>query len=577
MTFISIELAVLLVLSVLYLIYIGFVKYTDKVSLPKNFELYGPLLMYKTKNGIEYFESLAIKYEKAWDRLGFVGSMVTFSLMLVSSIFIIYSSYIVVTNPPEETITSPQNYLVIPGVNEFLPLSVAFEILFALAIGMIIHEGGHAIYCKLGDIEIDSMGLLFFSIIPFGAFVEPDMEDQEKANTYDRLKMTSAGIVNNIILTIVAVILLLFFGLAISSVGGVAIGGVFDGTPADQAGLQAGDSIVSIQGEEIGSETEFSQYLMNNSERNVSVTTTDGDEYIIERELIFERITDNSAVNIHFSTGDDVIQVDGKEMYTTAELQQYIQSEHTGTTIQFSNEEGSNSVPLGAATTIQRESATNANLSQRDTILILSVEGERVKSGSEAVTKLTQENNSEITYLEGESGVEQTATVTDRDSLLVHSGYSGIQFTDMGISAYPVDTFSQLINPIDSETSMGQWLLLFFILPFATLVGLQYNFFGISGLAESFYTTGIETIDPVAFLLWNVLYWTAWININLAIFNCIPMPFVDGKYIVEDGLTVIGDKLPVEVSENVMHSLAQVIRAATLMGLVAIIVVSLIQ
>ncbi len=59
--------------------------------------------------------------------------------------------------------------LILPGIN--IPF---FEGILALAIILIIHEGGHAILTVRHKIPLLNTGLVFFGSLPMGAFVEPD-------------------------------------------------------------------------------------------------------------------------------------------------------------------------------------------------------------------------------------------------------------------------------------------------------------------------------------------------------------------------------------------------------------------
>jgi membrane-associated protease RseP (regulator of RpoE activity) len=74
-------------------------------------------------------------------------------------------------------------------------------------------------------------------------------------------------------------------------------------------------------------------------------------------------------------------------------------------------------------------------------------------------------------------------------------------------------------------------------LPLGAAVGVS-PFFGFDGFILSFY----ELTGPAAALggaYWvvpNLLYWTAWVNFNLGLFNCIPALPLDGGHILKEGL-----------------------------------------
>lgn len=563
-----------ILITAVYLLFVIVVKYTDYIGLPPKFDFWGPILMYKTEKGIIALETIADKYRRFWDYLGLVGSSITVLLSIGTFVGITYMMITLIQNPPESGVTSPQNYLVIPGVNDFLPLAVAFEILVALGIGMIIHEGGHAIYSRLADMEIESMGVIFFAIIPIGAFVEPEEGEQEKAEKYARLKMTSAGIVNNLIITVVAIVLLFAFGLLFSPVVGAGVGGVFEQTPAADSGIQSGDVITQVNGTEVANSDELEELLNTTEENQVVLQTSGGDEVTIDRQLTIERNTENSALSEDtVSSGTRIVAVDGTELQTIAELESYIQSEHTGNTIEFTTVEGDTvTIPLGGAAVVQQDGIdTNNLLEQRDSVVITSVNSETVKSGEQVVTEFQDSESPQITYTTGEDSF--TTTITDTNNLFVYSGYSGLQFTDVGLSYYPTDTYFDLINPIDADTDISRWLLLFFIAPFATLAGLRYNFFGLAGDSVNYFIGVAQSVDPLLFIIWNILYWTAWININLAIFNCLPTAFVDGGYIITDAIDIILEKIRYPEHELGAKHISRAIKIIAGVSLLGIIII----
>jgi len=127
-------------------------------------------------------------------------------------------------------------------VNDFLPLSVAPEIVTGLALGLVVHEGGHGLMCRVEDIDVESVGLAFLTVVPVGAFVEPDEEDLRLADRGAQLRMYTAGVTNNFAIALVALILL--FGPvmgAFAVVDGAPVGGgVQQGTPAASAGSSRG-------------------------------------------------------------------------------------------------------------------------------------------------------------------------------------------------------------------------------------------------------------------------------------------------------------------------------------------------
>ena len=150
---------------------------------------------------------------------------------------------------PEPTaLHKPQNILLIPGVNEFVPST--FAVWFAFILTLVIHEGGHAILCRVEKIAVKSMGLLFL-IIPIGAFVEPDEEGVKSAASWPRMRMYGAGIMNNIVIGLVSFMLLIaLIGLAIPSQEPIVVG-LYNNYSAQAAGVETPSIIRTINGESV--------------------------------------------------------------------------------------------------------------------------------------------------------------------------------------------------------------------------------------------------------------------------------------------------------------------------------------
>lgn len=480
-------------------------------------------LFYKTENGKGAIDRFAKKFSRPLSILGIIGSGFTYLLSLFVVVFLLGSALQFLRNPSASTATSPTNYLIVPGVNDFLPLSVAVEIVLGLAFAMIIHEGGHAVYCRLADIDIDSMGL-FFLVLPLGAFVEPKEEEQLQASIRERIPMFAAGITGNIILTIGAIIGLILIGLTISPAVGVPVSGVYENTPAYDSGLEEGDMIIGVNGESVTSPREL-QAALSSSGKAVSFQTKSGEEHTVTRELTVLGVTQNTLSSQFLNPGSKITQVNGKTVYTLGQFREAATTEDEMVSVTLSDGYKT-SVPIGAATT----------LSDGSTVVITSINGQRVHTGEDLRDIKSDMSTAEVAYYDKTERVKTTLSTDDIST--IHSGYSGVEFTDVGVSLYPSSLYYSLINPIETSTSMMQWTLLFFFAPFGSLVGLSASFYGLAGPAASFFSGNLIT-----FFIFNVLFWTAWININLAIFNAIPITGLDGGYLMQDMYEAIGAKL----------------------------------
>jgi len=229
---------------------------------------YGPIMGIKTEN-VGFFDFFE-RFSRILRAYGTLGVAITILVSVGMVVMLIFSLDVLFVIQPEPTdLHKPQNLLLIPGLNEFVPST--FAVWFAFILTLVIHEFGHAILCRVEKIKISSMGLLML-VIPIGAFVEPDEKEVTEATSGGRLRMYGAGIANNIIIG------LLCFWLLTVSIGFVTpinepvVGGVYQGYPAAKAGVQTPSTILSINGENTPTQIAVSEVLQD---------TKPGDEVIL--------------------------------------------------------------------------------------------------------------------------------------------------------------------------------------------------------------------------------------------------------------------------------------------------------
>lgn len=192
-------------------------------------------------------------------------------------------------------------------------------IYFVLILGTIVlvHEFGHFFFAKLFGIYVyefsigmgpkifskkDKKGETTYSIraIPVGGFVQLAGEgmDEDKKLPKDRLLQSKPvwqrflvmffGAGNNFIL---AIIVLFFLGLIAGSPSvSTVIPSVIDGSPAQVAGIMAGDKVIAIDGDKTKTLDDLQLYLTiaegettfkvlrNNEEKEIKVTPLTGEE-----------------------------------------------------------------------------------------------------------------------------------------------------------------------------------------------------------------------------------------------------------------------------------------------------------
>jgi len=158
---------------------------------------------------------------------------------------VIAFNYTLIIQPEPTGIYKPQNIFLIPGINEYVPSTLAVWAAFVLAIA--VHEFGHGILCRIESVGVRSMGALI-AVIPIGFFVEPDEADLEELKGMPKIRMYGAGITNNLLVGTICFLLTIgIAGMAIPASQPV-INGVYKDYPADRAGIPAGSVLAAIDG-----------------------------------------------------------------------------------------------------------------------------------------------------------------------------------------------------------------------------------------------------------------------------------------------------------------------------------------
>ncbi|MCH8927950.1 MAG: RIP metalloprotease RseP [Candidatus Marinimicrobia bacterium] len=194
-----------------------------------------------------------------------------------------------------------------------------------LGILILIHELGHFLAAKISGVRVERFSLGFpprlagikigdtdycISSIPLGGYVklsgmidESMDEENIKGEPWEfmsksplqKIFIISAGVIMNIILAIIIFAILTFA----SGIGEVdqttVISSVRDDYPAGAAGMQAGDKILSIDGNEINSWDELTDYIHSRPDLEIEVA------WLRDEAIYTEKIT----------TRSDMVPVDG--------------------------------------------------------------------------------------------------------------------------------------------------------------------------------------------------------------------------------------------------------------------------
>ena len=182
----------------IWVIAIVFKDYLTDHGVEVNF----PLLMWKTQRLRGFIDRLANRAPRFWKWYMNLGIVISTGFMILMAVALVYSL--------KTLMDAPTVSLVVPGVEVpgspiFIPLLAG---LIALATVLIVHEFSHGILSRVEKININSIGLLLFAIIP-GAFVEPDEEELNELSRPARMRIYVAGSMANLTLAAIAMIIMM--------------------------------------------------------------------------------------------------------------------------------------------------------------------------------------------------------------------------------------------------------------------------------------------------------------------------------------------------------------------------------
>ncbi len=170
----------------------------------------------------------------------------------------------------------------IPGVNDFLPLSVAPEILFGLLVGLVVHEGGHGVLSRVEGIDVESMGVVLLTILPWGRSSNPP---RRAAPRRPRRQVADVRRRRDEQLRLALVAFPSLFGPvagAIAVADGVPVGSPIDGTPAADAGIESGDVITAVNGQSVENQQALDS-VPPKATHDCRVARKDADTVTVER------------------------------------------------------------------------------------------------------------------------------------------------------------------------------------------------------------------------------------------------------------------------------------------------------
>jgi regulator of sigma E protease len=280
-------------------------------------------------------------------------------------------------------------------------LNVVLPFLFVLGVIIFVHEGGHYLMAKAIDAKVLTFSLGFgrklFSFqrgeteyrvawLPLGGYVRLGGESPEESTgdprdfqckpRWQRVLVYLAGPAMNVILAVllVAVVLMLGFGLPFLQEIPPVVGAVEPGSPAAAAGLQPGDEVVAVRGKPAGNWEVVAMAILESPGKPVALTVErDGKrreltvvpvmvpKYEIGDAGVYPKVLpsisavdpDSPAAAAGFHVGDQVRAIDGRPLASELELVDYHKA-HPGVPVQVTVLRGDKLVDLRVTPRDQR-------------------------------------------------------------------------------------------------------------------------------------------------------------------------------------------------------------------------------
>lgn len=156
-----------------------------------------------TERGLPIIKHAANKLATPLKHTGNLG-ILTVAITSIATLLLFISSAIESIGTTPTVATKPSNALLIPGVNDFIPLTAAIDVIIVLFLSAAIHETAHAILAYREGYTVNEWGVvLLLGVIPVGAYVKIPFDQLNDGPAMASLRTLGAGVLSNHILFLV--------------------------------------------------------------------------------------------------------------------------------------------------------------------------------------------------------------------------------------------------------------------------------------------------------------------------------------------------------------------------------------
>ena len=241
----------------------------EKVGVEVSF----PVLMWRTTKLRRLVDRIANRAPRFWKWFMNAGIVISAFFMVFMAVLLL-QSLTTITEVSSVSLVLPG--VEVPGSPFFIPFFSGF---IALITVIIVHEFSHGILARVEKVDIKSMGLLLFAILP-RAFVEPDEDEVKELDRPARMRIYVAGSMANLSLAVVALIIMTLISSsvipAVFHEDGVEITRLTDDGNAHDY-LKTGMILKSINNYTIGDADDYSSAVRSlTPNKTVSILTDQG-------------------------------------------------------------------------------------------------------------------------------------------------------------------------------------------------------------------------------------------------------------------------------------------------------------